>query len=259
MFKPFVTSLIGIFLAGAALAEAPVVALVIDDLGYSWNTDKRAVDLPGPVAVSILPNTPYAVRLAGYAKQQGVTVMLHLPMAPLRNPGTEGIQLDTTEAQFKSYVRSSLQAVPHVQGLNNHQGSLLTQHPGHMAWLMQEMKQQTGLFFVDSYTTPQSVALTIAREHRVPAMRRHVFLDGDEEKTNIEEQFERLKQLSRKQGVALAIAHPHDATLTFLENRLPSLDAEGIELVDVVTAIHLSEQKIHPSGFQTGTTSGLGR
>ena len=51
-------------------------------------------------------------------------------------------------------------------------GSLLTQQPEQMGWLMDELHERDTLFFVDSYTTPASVGLTMAHEHGVPALRR---------------------------------------------------------------------------------------
>ncbi len=232
-------------LATVAVAGAePAVALIIDDLGYQWRGDKRAINLPGPVAISILPETPYAKRLAEYAKKRNVTVMLHLPLASLKGGALEsGVSLDTTEAEFRLYLESSLQAIPHVQGINNHQGSLLTQHPGHMSWLMQDMMARGNLFFIDSYTTHHSVALGIAKEYGIPAMRRHVFLDDKNDLESIEQQFRRLKRMARRQGVALAIAHPRKMTLEFLEKNLPKLSEDGISLVDVTQAIALSQNK----------------
>ena len=227
----------------AASAAEPAVALIIDDLGYQWRNDKRAVNLPGPVAVSILPHTPYAKRLANYANKRDVTVMLHLPLAPLREGTSKGgVSLDTTESEFSTYLSEAMQSVPHVKGVNNHQGSLITQHPGHMAWLMQEIAGRGNLFFVDSYTTHHSVALSIAKEHKIPSIRRHVFIDDEKDTHAMEKQFQRLKRLARKQGVAVAIAHPHQVTLDFLEAYLPTLSQEGIVLVDIEEAIALSQQ-----------------
>ena len=52
------------------------------------------------------------------------------------------------------------------------------------------------LFFVDSYTTHESVALQIATENRVPALKRDVFLDSDPAPDAVAKEFERLKALA---------------------------------------------------------------
>ena len=64
-------------------------------------------------------------------------------------------------------------------GVNNHMGSLLTRHPGHMLWLMRTLQQhgENPLFFVDSRTTVATVARRLAVENGVPNTDRNVFLD----------------------------------------------------------------------------------
>ncbi|HHQ13449.1 MAG TPA: divergent polysaccharide deacetylase family protein [Chromatiales bacterium] len=148
------------------------------------------------------------------------------------------MDINSTRRQLHEILDADLRSIPYLDGVNNHMGSLLTRHPGHMAWLMSELRRRGGLFFVDSYTTPASVALQMAREAGVPATRRDVFLDTDPSIDAIEKEFERLKALARKHGDAVAIGHPYDETLDYLERALPRLRAEGIELVSVSDVIH---------------------
>ena len=60
-----------------------------------------------------------------------------------------------------------------------------------------------------------------------------MFLDPDPSPEVVEREFERLKELARKRGSALAIGHPYPATLDVLERELPKLADEGFELVRV--------------------------
>jgi polysaccharide deacetylase 2 family uncharacterized protein YibQ len=116
-------------------------------------------------------------------------------------------------------------------------GSLLTQHPGHMNWLMGEIKARGNLFFVDSYTTSSSVALQFARENAVPSTRRDIFLDNVAEWSAIEKEFDSLKRLARMNGSAVGIGHPYGETLDYLEFILPRLQEQGFELVPVAALI----------------------
>ncbi|HWM27000.1 MAG TPA: divergent polysaccharide deacetylase family protein [Woeseiaceae bacterium] len=109
----------------------------------------------------------------------------------------------------------------------------IIQHPGHMDWLMQEIEAQGELLFVDSYTTHRSVALDFARENGIPAVKRDVFLGPDRSLKTLEREFERLKRLSRSQGMAVGIGHPYPQTLAFLERELPDLADQGFELVGI--------------------------
>ena len=100
--------------------------------------------------------------------QAGKEIMLHAPMSTLSDQylGTGALTLDLSEAEFRATLNAAILQIPHLQGVNNHMGSELTQHPQQMVWLMDELKQQ-GLYFVDSRTSKETVAARIAEEQRV--------------------------------------------------------------------------------------------
>ena len=218
------------------VAAAAKLAIIIDDLGYDLAAGQRAIALPGPVACAILPRTPRSTELARLAHASGKEVLLHLPLQAMVADGggePDGLVLDMSERQFREALEKTLDAVPHISGVNSHRGSMLTRHPGHMGWLMDELQRRGDLYFVDSYTTLASVALRVALESGVPAVRRDVFLDPDPAPATVAREFARLKKLARQNGYAVGIGHPYAATLEFLEAELPKLRDEGIELVKV--------------------------
>lgn len=220
-------------LAGNKGSGPPKVSIIIDDIGDRPLLGRRAIDLPGPVAFAILPHAPHSASLAKLAHGRGREVLLHLPMQAVEDGplGPGAVTMDMDKPEFLRVVRENLLAIPYVTGVNNHMGSLLTRHPGHMTWLMQELRARGDLFFVDSRTTAQTVAEQMAIEQGVPVLRRHVFLDHDASPTAIESEFDRLLALSRRQGYAIAIGHPYPSTLAVLERRLPLLKSQGIELI----------------------------
>ena len=222
-------------------AAGPVVAIIIDDLGYRKFDGNRALALPGQITVAILPHTPFARDFAEDAHARGIEVMLHLPLQPadsLYIPGPGEIWLDTDSRVFLSTLDADLASVPYAVGVNNHMGSLLTRHPGHMTWLMQELLRRN-LFFVDSFTTERSVALQMALEVGVPAVRRNVFLDTNPDPEAVSMEFDRMLGLARVQGYAVAIGHPYPDTLAMLERRLPELEHAGVRLVPASELIKL--------------------
>lgn len=226
-----------LLLVGQSSANlTPRVAIIIDDLGYRLDEGRRAIDLPGPIAYAILPATPRGPLLAALAKERGKDVLLHLPLQAVTHDGPEepgGIVLDMSRAAFETAFANALESVPFAIGVSSHRGSLLTRHPGHMGWLMAEISQRDGLFFIDSYTTHESVALQIARESGVAAIRRDVFLDYDRKPETVRRELQRLKKLARERGQAVGIGHPYPETLEVLEAELPNLADEGIELVSI--------------------------
>jgi len=231
----FVVALVLAFPA-AAQEAAPRIAIIIDDLGYERAAGERAIRLPGPVAYAILPDTPRATYLAEFAHADGKEVLLHLPLQAerdLANAEPGSLLLDMSQKEFTTAFTVSIDSVPHIIGVNSHRGSLLTRHPGHMSWLMEEIGRRKGLFFVDSYTTAQSVALDIALENGVPAVRRDVFLDPDPSPRTVVREFARLKKLALLQGFAVGIGHPYPATLDYLEQALPTLQDDGFDFVSI--------------------------
>lgn len=216
-------------------AERPRISIIIDDMGDRLQAGNRAIELPGALSYAILPHTPYSRRLAEFANCMGKEVMLHLPMeseqpAPL---GPGALTLHMSWNDFRRSIRESLKSIPHASGVNNHMGSLLTRHPGHMQWLMEELKTSGDLFFIDSRTTTQSVAPQIARENGIVTAERKVFLDHDIDPEQIRYQFKRLIRSAHRDGSAIGIGHPYGSTLSVLEEMLPQLAELGVELVPV--------------------------
>jgi len=222
--------------AHTSWADPPRVAIIIDDLGYHLGNGKRAVSLPGAITFSFLPGSPRARFLANQAHSLGKEVLLHLPLQAYADEGRDEpseIGLDMSRARVGAVLEEALDSVPHAAGINSHRGSLLTRHPGHMMWLMEEIGDRDGLFFIDSFTHHESVALQIAHESGVEAVKRDVFLDPDRSPETVAREFERMKNVARKRGRVIAIGHPYPATLELLERELPRLVEEGFELVSV--------------------------
>ena len=234
-----------------ARAEAPpaapvLVAVIIDDLGNLMDEGRRSTALPGPVACSILPLTPHSREIADLAHAAGKEVMLHLPLESVNDMplGPGAITLDMTEPEIRATVAEDIKSIPYLAGVNNHEGSLITQHPGDMAWILSSVHTAGPYFYIDSYTSVDSVAYQVAREQGVPAARRNVFLDDVNTEDAVKEQWERLLKLAKRNGFAIAIGHPRSATLKVLEEELPKLGAEGITLVAPSKIVELQER--HP-------------
>lgn len=218
--------------ASAESVQQAAITIIIDDLGNNLEYGMRALDLPGPVTFAVLPHSPYSQTLAAAAHRKGKEVMLHMPMDNQHNrpigPGGLTAHLDRTT--FNRHLIDAIESIPHLQGINNHMGSRLTQNPARMAWLMNALKDRS-LYFVDSRTSINSVAGLIAQRSHIPTLDRDVFLDHDPSPEAINFQFKRLLAKAREQGSAVAIGHPYPSTLGYLENVIPKLDAMGVRLV----------------------------
>jgi polysaccharide deacetylase 2 family uncharacterized protein YibQ len=87
------------------------------------------------------------------------------------------------------------------------------------------------MFFIDSRTTPATVAEQVARETNLKAAHRDVFLDNIRNHEAISAAFASAVHIAKTQGSALVIAHPYPVTLQFLEETLPLMKDMGIEVI----------------------------
>ena len=87
------------------------------------------------------------------------------------------------------------------------------------------------LYFIDSRTTPQSVAWKTAQLNDVPSLKRDIFLDHERNYGFINAQFKQLIVVAKRRGYAIAIAHPYPETIAFLQEHVSRLSENGITLV----------------------------
>jgi polysaccharide deacetylase 2 family uncharacterized protein YibQ len=224
---------------GEGTQGLPTIAIVIDDIGFDVELARSFLELKPPPSLSILPTAPHAQVIAHEALGKGVELLLHLPMEPKETNGEEsaaGVLLAKMgEAEFIETLNGHLSRVPGVKGVNNHMGSLLTEREDKMALLFRELKKRH-LFFVDSRTTPHTVAAKVAADMKVPVASRSVFLDNELSQEAMRAQWDRLLVTARQQGHALAIAHPHQETLVFLREHLGDLRSKArvVRVADIV-------------------------
>lgn len=243
----------------AGNSTTKIASIIIDDVGNNFEYGQDVINLPATLTIAILPRTTYAKSLARLAAKNKKEVMLHLPMQSVEHhdhsPGT--LDLHMTKNEFRDQLRKNLRSVPYIRGVNNHMGSLLTRHPGHMTWLMDELSRHGGLYFIDSKTTNKSIADKIAVEYKIPNLSRDFFLDPDHKESTLRQQFDLFIKKVNRRGYALAIAHPYPKTIEFLKANLKELDEHGITLIPVSELIHTANQKIKRRGNQhvacTGT------
>jgi hypothetical protein len=131
-----------------------------------------------------------------------------------------------------------MQSVPNAAGVNNHQGSQATADVALMQELMPVL-QKWNLFYVDSRTTAATVAYDTAQSLGVRSGFRNVpFLDDVAEVSALRKQIELAFRGARDKGEAIAIGHPHAATLQALREVLPQAEARGIHLVYASDVVH---------------------
>jgi uncharacterized protein len=229
----------------AAALEPPTegrarLAIILDDLGNDRNAAEAIFALPYPLTISVLPNHAHSVDIAEQAHSHGYEVMLHLPMESVGQSKSEAQELrpGMPGKDVRALVIGFLRAVPDVAGVNNHQGSESTANVALMEELMPVLRDHN-LFYIDSRTTAATVAFDTARRAGVRSAFRNVpFLDDVAEVAAVRKQLRLALREARGKGEAIAIGHPHPATLKVLQDVLPQAKAQGVRLVFASALVH---------------------
>ncbi|QHB30815.1 divergent polysaccharide deacetylase family protein [Yersinia canariae] len=235
----------------ANAAQAGKLSIVIDDFGYRPQNENKVLQMPLPISVAILPNAPYAKEMAVKAHNQGREILIHLPMAPLSKQPLERdtLQPSMSSEEIQRIIRQAVNNVPYATGMNNHMGSAMTSSLPGMQKVMQVLEHYQ-LYFLDSVTIGNSQASKAAEGTGVKVIKRKVFLDDSQNEAAIRQQFNRAVELARRNGSAIAIGHPHPATIKVLQQMLPQLPAD---IVLVRPSALLNEPVHNNSG--SGTVS----
>lgn len=201
--------------------SGPRLTIVIDDLGENRKAVQSLLELNIPVTCAIWPFSRFAEETAQAAHKAGREVLIHQPMEPMQAPfvkaGPDALTLSMSRETLISTLKASILKVPHASGLNNHMGSRLTRNQ-QASSVVVETLGPSGLFALDSLTTPDSVFYREARKKGLLAYRRAVFLDdGPRTVQSVLRELKRAEQIAHAKGQAIVIGHPHPETIKALQ------------------------------------------
>lgn len=220
-------------------AGRPMIAVVIDDLGVDRKRSEKVIPLRAPLTLAWMAYANDLPRLTREARGRGHELLVHVPMQPQGeswDPGPDVLEVNVHPDENRRRLVWGLERFDGFVGINNHMGSRYTGDRVGMRVVMEELKKR-GLLFLDSVTTEKSVAPELARNYGVPFAARNVFIDNEQSVSAVLAQLQKAEAHARKHGSAIAIGHPHDATIEALAQWLPGLDAKGLVLVPVTSII----------------------
>jgi hypothetical protein len=199
----------------------PKVAIIIDDLGPNKNVAKEVLALKAPLTLSILPLQTYSAWIAEEGHRLGHDVIAHIPMETEKSYklGEGGLYTWMTDKEIADTLNNDISSIPHALGVSNHMGSAFTQDKRAMQALIAELKKKK-LFFLDSLTASGSVGFHLAEMNGIKALDRDIFLDDNDNPSEIELQWKKLINIANKKGYAVLLAHPRKNTLEFLQKNL---------------------------------------
>lgn len=222
--------------SGSVSSTSGRLAIIIDDMGNSLEEARLLAAIKVPLTFAIIPGLRVDKDVAAYAATNKIETMIHIPMQskgwPTRRLEANGLLVSMDTEDLQERVSRFVQQFPGAVGANNHMGSEFTEHEEKMTDVLQSLKKNS-LFFIDSVTSPESVGLRVAQRLGVRSARRNVFLDNEQERGYILGQLNQAVRLAIKNGSAIAICHPHPATIKTLAAALPELAKQGVRLVPV--------------------------
>ena len=221
----------------------PKVAIIIDDVGYDRRIARTLAKLEGNLTFAILPDAPYGKQIASELYEKGSQIMLHLPMEPEEypevDPGKSAILAGMSPNRLLGQLKTNLDAVPYIVGVNNHMGSRITKMPDKMNQIFTILKKRE-LFFIDSITSNHSSCESSARLLNLKFAKRDVFLDNVQRQDYIAGQLEELVEKAESYGSAIGIGHPYEATVETLAKRIYWLK-KRVELVPASSLVAVAD------------------
>jgi hypothetical protein len=243
--------------APGAGARQPILAIVVDDLGYDPVRDAGWLAFPEKITASVLPFGPSSKTIAASARSKGFSVILHVPMEPERPSadGTEPFRLrrGMSEVEMEEAVTRMARDVPQATGASNHMGSAFTADPAAMDAFAAVLKRM-GFFLLDSVTAAGSVAPEASARAGVPVLRRDVFLDDDPRPEEMRRQWDRAIAAAKARGAAVLLCHSRRETLAALLGMLPDLRREGVRAVTAEEMLQARDTRAPPPGREPGTS-----
>lgn len=210
----------------------PKIAVILDDWGYHNSGLLYLSSIKLPFTAAVLPGLRYTKQAADTAYINKKGIMLHLPMQPEKKVPMEKITVLANMSRDKivRIVDTLAGEVTHYTGVNNHMGSLVTADKAAITTVLEVLKDRN-YFFIDSMTTPKTVAYKIARDMGMRWGKRDIFIDNKKESSYNEKQINELKSAARKKGWAIGIGHDDPTTLETLSRMMPQIESEGFEFV----------------------------
>ena len=199
------------------LKTKPKLVIIIDDVVSKIQKDK-ILNIGYPITMAFLPPKSGHKESAIIAQNLPFH-MIHFPMQAsnnFKNIEVNTLNISDSYETIEARVKQLRVLYPNATYTNNHTGSVFTENYEAMDKLFRALKKYN-FIFVDSRTTPNSVAKELSIKYQMPYIVRDTFLDNDRSFTAIQNQLKDAIRVAKKQGFAIAIGHPYEVTFQVLK------------------------------------------
>ena len=187
------------------------LVFVIDDAGMNAEYTKRYASLPFPLTIAVLPKLLHSKDCAYIVRSSGKELILHQPMQSLNHnldPGPGKISVDMSFSQISSIINENLAEIgPGVKGLNNHEGSEVTEDVLRIGAVL-DVCLENKIYFLDSRTTANTKAPQAALERDMTIFEKSgPYIDNIVSREAMLKEIYKSLEAAHKNGSAIVIAH----------------------------------------------------
>jgi polysaccharide deacetylase 2 family uncharacterized protein YibQ len=212
-----------------------VLVCVIDDAGNNLRELPPFLRFPGALTIAVLPGLPHSAEAASMVRKAGKELFLHQPMEALggADPGPGAIYMGMSAAEVRAILEKNVRETGPIAGINNHQGSLVTQDEEIMRVVL-DFCRENGLIFLDSRTTADTAVPKIAQDAGIRIAERNIFVDNEQDRLSMERALQQGIVVAREKRSAVMIGHTWSPELAaMLADSYAALGAEGYEFLTV--------------------------
>jgi uncharacterized protein len=222
-------------------SKMPVVSIVVGSLGVgAAKTTDAIMKLPPAVTLAFTPYGSDPEKLAERARAQRHEILLQIPMEPYdypdNDPGPQTLLTSLTPEQNLDRLFWHLSRLQGYAGIANFMGARFVATDAAMTPIIREAAKR-GLSFFDDGAAPRNVATVPAGTQAMPFAKGDVTIDAVPTAGEIDRALAKLESLAKERGFAVGIASALPISIERIAAWVKTLDAHGIMLVPLTTAM----------------------
>lgn len=235
-------------------SSRPRIAILVSGLGIGQSVTAAAITrLPPAISLAFAPYGADLERSVARARDFGHEALLQAPMEPFdypdSDPGPQTMLTTSRPPENLDRLAWVMSRFSGYVGLVNFMGAKLAGDAAALEPILREIGAR-GLGFVDDGTAPRSVVGAVGAKTRTPVALAESVLDAVPSAEAIDRALARLEDQARAKGFVLASASAMPLTIERLARWSRDLEARGIRLVPVSTAL-----RGPPSGTRVGSAA----
>jgi hypothetical protein len=225
----------------AKAAKMPTVSIVVGGLGVgAAKTTDAIIKLPPAVTLAFTPYGSDPGKLAERARAQRHEILLQIPMEPYdypdNDPGPQTLLATLGPEENLDRLYWHLGRLQGYAGIANFMGARFVATDAAMGPIIREAAKR-GLSYFDDGSAPRSVAAALAGSHAMPFAKGDVAIDAVPTSAEIDRALAKLETIAKERGFAVGTASALPISIDRIGAWIKTLDAHGIMLVPLTTAM----------------------